>query len=91
MALRKERSPEAVGSLIAALGDPDANIRWLAALTLESIGGEAVIVRRGRSSRRRRRRLRGRGGEGIGEADSGKMNQNGRRARQDAWNARLAA
>ena len=41
MALRKQSTPEAIGTLVAALGDPDANIRWLAALTLKGIGGRA--------------------------------------------------
>jgi HEAT repeat protein len=44
MALRKQTTPEAIGALIAALGDPDANIRWLAALTLQGIGGGTVIA-----------------------------------------------
>ena len=43
MALREERTPQAIGALIAALADPDANIRWLASSTLASIGGEAVV------------------------------------------------
>jgi hypothetical protein len=42
MALRKQSTPEAIGTLVAALGDPDANIRWLAALTLKGIGGRAL-------------------------------------------------
>jgi hypothetical protein len=44
MALRKQTTPEAIGALIAALGDPDANIRWLAALTLQGIGSGTVIA-----------------------------------------------
>jgi len=42
MALRKQSTPEAIGTLVAAIGDPDANIRWLAALTLKGIGGPAL-------------------------------------------------
>jgi hypothetical protein len=44
MALRKERTPQAIGALIAALADSEANIRWLASSTLAAIGGEAVIA-----------------------------------------------
>ncbi len=44
MALRKERTPQAIGALIAALADPESNIRWLASSTLAGIGGEAVVA-----------------------------------------------
>jgi len=44
MALRGKGTVEAVGELVAALGDEDDRIRWLAASVLQSIGGEMVIA-----------------------------------------------
>ena len=44
MALRKETTPEAIAELVAALGDSESNIRWLAASVLQGIGGEHVIA-----------------------------------------------
>jgi HEAT repeat protein len=44
LALGRQRTPEAVGELVAALGDGDEQLRWLAALALQGIGGGAVVV-----------------------------------------------
>jgi HEAT repeat protein len=44
MALRKQDSPEAIGEMVAALGDEDGSVRYLAALSLPGIGGETVIA-----------------------------------------------
>jgi HEAT repeat protein len=44
MALRKQDTPEAIGEMVAALGDEDGSIRYLAALSLQGIGGEAVVA-----------------------------------------------
>lgn len=44
MALRGKDTPDAIGGLVAALGDEDGNIRWLAASVLQSIGGATVIA-----------------------------------------------
>jgi HEAT repeat protein len=44
MALRKQDSPEAVGEMVAALGDEDGSVRYLAALALQGIGGGTVVA-----------------------------------------------
>ena len=44
MALRAKGTPEAIGEMVAALGDDDERIRWLAASVLQSIGGGTVIA-----------------------------------------------
>ncbi len=44
MALRGKGTSEAIGELVAALGDEDGNIRWLAASVLQGLGGGAVIA-----------------------------------------------
>jgi HEAT repeat protein len=44
LALGRQRTPEAVGELVAALGDEDEQLRWLAALALQGIGGDAVVA-----------------------------------------------
>ena len=44
MALRKKATPEAIGEVVAALGDEDERIRWLAGSVLQSIGGGTVIA-----------------------------------------------
>jgi hypothetical protein len=44
MALRRESSPEAIGEMVAALGDEDEKIRWLAALSLQGTGEGLVIA-----------------------------------------------
>jgi HEAT repeat protein len=44
MALRKQRTPEAIAALAAALGDEDASVRYMAASTLQYIGGDAVVA-----------------------------------------------
>lgn len=40
----RQRTPEAIGGLVAALGDEDAQRRWLAAPSLQGIGGGTVIA-----------------------------------------------
>jgi len=40
----RQRTPEAIGGLVAALGDEDEQLRWLAALSLQGIGGGTVIA-----------------------------------------------
>ena len=44
MALRAKGTPEAIGEVVAALGDEDERIRWLAGSVLQSIGGETVVA-----------------------------------------------
>jgi len=44
LTLGRQRTPEAIGGLVAALGDEDEQLRWLAALSLQGIGGETVIA-----------------------------------------------
>jgi len=44
LALGRQRTPEAIGELVAALGDEDEQLRWLAALSLQGIGGATVIA-----------------------------------------------
>ena len=44
MALRAKGTPEAISEVVAALGDEDERIRWLAGSVLQSIGGETVIA-----------------------------------------------
>ena len=44
MALRNKATPEAIGELVAALGDEDERIRWLAGSVLQGIGGGTVIA-----------------------------------------------
>jgi HEAT repeat protein len=44
MALRKQDSPEAIGEMVAALGDEDGSVRYLAALSLQGIAGKTVIA-----------------------------------------------
>jgi len=44
LALGRQRTPEAIGELVAALGDEDEQLRWLAALSLQGIGGGTVIA-----------------------------------------------
>lgn len=44
-ALGSAASPDATVELVIALGDPDANVRWLVSSTLERIGGPQVVVR----------------------------------------------
>jgi HEAT repeat protein len=43
-ALRNLRTPEAIGELVAALGDENAGVRYFASSTLQWIGGEVVVV-----------------------------------------------
>ncbi len=43
LTLGRQRTPEAIGGLVAALGDEDEQLRWLAALSLQGIGGGTVI------------------------------------------------
>ena len=70
MALRAKGTPEAISEVVAALGDEDERIRWLA-------GSVATEYRRGdggRDAARVREAGRyghgaGKGGEGVGEAD----------------------
>ena len=42
--LGKQRTAAAIGELVAALGDEDENLRWLAAMSLQGIGGETVVA-----------------------------------------------
>jgi hypothetical protein len=44
LTLGRQRTPEAIGELVAALGDEDEQLRWLAALSLQGIGGGTVIA-----------------------------------------------
>jgi HEAT repeat protein len=44
MLMGRQRTPEAIGGLVAALGDEDEQLRWLAALSLQGIGGGTVIA-----------------------------------------------
>ncbi len=44
LTLGQQRTPEATGGLVAALGDEDEQLRWLAALSLQGIGGGTVIA-----------------------------------------------
>lgn len=44
LALGRQRTPEAIGELVAALGDEDEQLRWLAALSLQGISGGTVIA-----------------------------------------------
>jgi HEAT repeat protein len=44
MALRKQDSPEAIGEMVAALGDEDGGIRYLAALSLQGISTGTVVA-----------------------------------------------
>ena len=44
MKLRTDRTPQGLGTLIAALADPDANIRWLASFALSDVHGEGVAA-----------------------------------------------
>ena len=44
MALGKARTPEAIGELVAALADEDEQLRWLASMALQSIGGGVVVA-----------------------------------------------
>jgi HEAT repeats len=44
MKLRRDRTPQGLGTLIAALADPDANIRWLASFALSDVHGEGVAA-----------------------------------------------
>ena len=44
MALRAKGTPEAIGEVVAALGDEDERIRWLAGSVLQGMGGETVIA-----------------------------------------------
>ncbi len=44
LALGQQRTPGAIGEQVAAQGDEDGNIRWLAASVLQGIGGGTVIV-----------------------------------------------
>lgn len=43
-ALGRDASPDAIVELAIALGDPDANVRWLVSSTLERIGGPQVVA-----------------------------------------------
>jgi hypothetical protein len=44
LALSKERSALAIGELVAALGDEDEQVRWLASMALQRIGGPVVAA-----------------------------------------------
>ena len=44
LAISKERTPAAIGELVASLGDEDEQVRWLASMALNSIGGPAVVA-----------------------------------------------
>ena len=44
LTLGRQRTPEAIGELVVALGDEDEQLRWLAALSLQGIGGGTVIA-----------------------------------------------
>jgi HEAT repeat protein len=44
MALRRETAPEAIGEMVAALGDDDEKVRFLAAFALQGIGGDTVVA-----------------------------------------------
>ena len=44
MALRAKGTPEAISEVVAALGDEDERIRWLAGSVLQGLGGETVIA-----------------------------------------------
>jgi hypothetical protein len=44
LTLGRQRTPEAIGGLVAALGDEDEQLRWLASLSLQGIGGGTVIA-----------------------------------------------
>lgn len=44
MALKRQATPEAIGELVAALGDEDEKVRWLASSTLGGLKDERVVV-----------------------------------------------
>ncbi|MCU0518231.1 MAG: HEAT repeat domain-containing protein, partial [Oscillatoria sp. Prado101] len=44
MALKRAATPEAIGEIVAALGDADENVRWLASSTLVSLKDERVVA-----------------------------------------------
>jgi len=44
LTLGRQRTPEAIGGPVAALGDEDEQLRWLASLSLQGIGGGTVIA-----------------------------------------------
>ena len=44
LTLGRQRTPQAIGGLVAAQGDEDEQLRWLAALSLHGIGGGTVIA-----------------------------------------------
>ena len=43
MTLKRQATPEAIGEIVAALGDEDENVRWLASSTLASLKDERVV------------------------------------------------
>jgi HEAT repeat protein len=43
-ALRNLRTPEAIGELVAALGDEDEGVRYFASSTLQWIGGDLAVA-----------------------------------------------
>lgn len=43
MTLKRQATPEAIGEIVAALGDEDENVRWLASSTLASMKDERVV------------------------------------------------
>lgn len=44
LAIGKEGTPAAIGELVASLGDGDEQLRWLASMAVQSIGGPAVVA-----------------------------------------------
>ncbi len=44
LTLGRKQTSEAIGELVAALGDEDEQLRWLAALSLLGMGGSTVIA-----------------------------------------------
>jgi hypothetical protein len=44
MALKRKATPEAIGEIVAALGDEDEKVRWLASSTLASVKDERVVM-----------------------------------------------
>jgi len=44
LAISKEQTPAAIGELVAALGDEDEQLRWLASMALQRIGGPVVVA-----------------------------------------------
>ncbi|MFZ2520836.1 MAG: HEAT repeat domain-containing protein, partial [Anaerolineae bacterium] len=44
LTLGRKQTSEAIGELVAALGDEDEQLRWLASLSLLGMGGSTVIA-----------------------------------------------